>query len=189
MDELESYRLIAKRVEMLERSHHTSLQYNRRENIEISGIPETVTDENLEKTAVIILEAVGVPKIQAWQIHACHRLKNWNNTVLRFTTRKIADAALHNRNKLKSLNKTTIGLPEGTQLYINESLCRPYQFLNYKIRQALKRKDIYSYNLWKGRLSIKLREADRAINITHINDLISNIILPRKRISNFFNKN
>ena len=35
IEELESYKLIAKRVEILERSHLISMQYNRRESIEI----------------------------------------------------------------------------------------------------------------------------------------------------------
>ena len=48
MEELESYQLSAKRVEILERSHYKSLQYNRRESIEIPDIPDTVPDKELE---------------------------------------------------------------------------------------------------------------------------------------------
>ena len=73
--ELESYRLIAKRVEMLERSHLSSLQYTRREAIEISGIPHTVPDIDLENKSLEILESIGVAKINPLNVHACHRLK------------------------------------------------------------------------------------------------------------------
>ena len=45
VEELESYQLIAKRMEILECSHYKSLQYNRRELIEITGIPDTVPDK------------------------------------------------------------------------------------------------------------------------------------------------
>ena len=103
--------------------------------------------------------------------YACHRLKKCNNTIIKFTSRKFADAALHYRSKLKNIRKNSFGFAEGTKLFINESLCRPYQFLNYKVRQAAKVKKIFSYNLWKGKLTSKINETDRAIIISHINDL------------------
>ena len=77
-----SYWLIAKTVEMLERSHCSSLQYSRRESIEISGIPLTVADKDLENKSLEILQSIGVAKINPLNIHACHRLKNRNNTIL-----------------------------------------------------------------------------------------------------------
>ena len=46
------------------------------------------------------------------------------------------------------------------------------QFLFFKVRQASKSvgRNELSYNLWKGKLTIKLKEKDYAIS--HINDLI-----------------
>ena len=76
VEELESYSILTKRVEMLERSYMNHVQYNRRESIEIDGIPTSVCDEDLENTT--ILAEIGVPDIQPWQVHACHRLKNKN---------------------------------------------------------------------------------------------------------------
>ena len=162
------------------------MQYNRRESIEIAGIPETVTDECLEETTLGILEAIGVPKIEPYQVHACHRLKKRNNTIIKFTSRKFADAALHYRSKLKNIRKTSFGFAEGTKLFINESLCRPYQFLNYKVRQAAKVKKIFSYNLWKGKLTIKINETDRPIIISHINDLIEYELAAQSDIDLFY---
>ena len=53
VEELESYSIITKRVEMLvERSHMNHVQYNRRESIEIDGIPTSVCDEDLENTTL-----------------------------------------------------------------------------------------------------------------------------------------
>ena len=95
VEELESYNIIAKRVQMLERSQ----QYNRRESIELAGIPTSVPDEDLGQTSLSILSQIGVEEINSWQIHACHRLKNKKNTIIRFTTRKWADLTIHNRNK------------------------------------------------------------------------------------------
>ena len=84
IEELVSYKLIEERVKTLERSQIRSLQYNRRESIEIAGIPETVDEKNLEKTYVLILEEIGCGKIEPWQVHAFHRLRNKKNTIIRF---------------------------------------------------------------------------------------------------------
>ena len=168
IEELESYQLISRRIELLERSDFKNLQYGRRESIEIAGIPETVDD--FERKSIAILNSIGVDKIEWWQVH---RLKNRKNTVIRFTTRKFADSALHNRSKLKESDKTKIGLPPKTQLFVNESLCRPLGYLYYHVRQAYERKKIASFNLWKGQISIKMTKESEPLNIDHYRDLIN----------------
>ena len=46
------------------------------------------------------------------------------------------------------------------------------QFLAYKVRQAKKAKKIESYNLWKGKLTLKFEKKDKDTVIGHIQDLI-----------------
>ena len=166
VEELASYQLISKRVELLERSHIQSLQYDRRESLELQGIPEKIKDEDLESCCKDILEGIGCGTIQSSQITACHRLKNKSKTIIRFINRKHANLALHNRKKLRTLNIERHGFPPNTKIYINESLCRPMQFLHYKVRLAAKSKKIDSYNLWKGKLTTKFTADDRA---SHMN--------------------
>ena len=186
-EELESYKLISQRVEMLERSQVRHLQYNRRESIEIHGIPENVKDDALEKSAVNILESIGVKNIKPYQIHACHRLKNKRNTVIRFTTRKFADGALHHRKHLREVKKEDLGFAEGTKLFINESLCPPMKFLHYKVRLAHKNKKIVGFNLWKGKLSLTVAGNDDSIVISHISDLVILGLAEQEDIERFFN--
>ena len=168
LEELQSYQLIAKRVQMLERSHLQSIQYSRRESIEIYGLPESVSDNDLEQTCINILDDIGCGKIKKSAIHACHRMRNKKNTIIRFVNRKNADLAIHNRNKLKNIDKAKHGLTDN--IYVNESLCRPLQFLLFKVRTAFKAKKITSYNIWKGKLSLKIDE--QQFFISHIDDLI-----------------
>ena len=66
VEELESYQLIAKRVEIMKRSHYKSLQSNRRESIGISGIPDTVRDKELENKTLEILDSIVVGKVEPW---------------------------------------------------------------------------------------------------------------------------
>ena len=171
LEELESYRLISKRVELLERNLTSHMQYNRRESIEISGL-DKINNNDLEKTIVGILEDIGVGKIESWQVQACHRLKNPKNVIIKFVSRKHAALAIHNRKKLMNLDNEKHGLNRDAKIFINENLCRPLKFLHYKVRQAYKHKKISYFNLWKGKLSVKLGANSEIINIQHINDLI-----------------
>ena len=148
------------------------MQYNRRELIKFHGIPDTVSDGNLEKTWVDILEDIGVGKIKNYRVHACLRLKNKNKAIIRFISRKTADSALHHRAKLKDLNNEEHGFSAQTKIFINENLCPPMQYLAYLVRCALKSGKIAAYNLWKGKLSIQMTKEGSKIEIGHIQDLI-----------------
>ena len=63
-------------VEELQSYRFKHLQYCRRESIEIHGIRDNVDDKNLEPKSLEILGAIGIEKIEPWQVHACHTLKN-----------------------------------------------------------------------------------------------------------------
>ena len=57
-------------------------QYNRRENIEIDGIPDSVRNDELEAVVINILRRIGVHHLEEWEIVACHRLlKNRGDNV------------------------------------------------------------------------------------------------------------
>ena len=143
VDELQSYQLIAKRVQLLEKSHLNAMQYNRRESIEISGLPESF-DDKLEETCIEVLNDIGCGMIKKSEIHACHRLRNKKKTIIRFVNRKHADLALHNKKKLSKIDRKKYRLPADSSIYINESLRRPMQFLFFKVRNAFKSQKIAS---------------------------------------------
>ena len=70
--ELQSYQIVAQRVQLLERSHLKFLQYNRRESVEIHGIPRSVEDNGMENYCAGVLEEIGCGTITDKDIHACH---------------------------------------------------------------------------------------------------------------------
>ena len=71
-----------------------------------------------------------------------------------------------------NLDNEKYGLNRDTKIFINENLCRPLKFLHYKVHQAYKNKKISYFNLWKGKLPVKLGANSEIMNIQHINDLI-----------------
>ena len=50
-------------------------QYTRRESLIISGIPDRITQRDLEDTVLEILRSIGLTTITSYNITACHRLK------------------------------------------------------------------------------------------------------------------
>ena len=90
------------KVEDLEiKLHETELclnrldQYNRRNNIEIQGIPSNVTDEVLEDTVVNIFKSLNID-IKKSDIERCHTLckANPKTTIACFVNRKHAEEIL-----------------------------------------------------------------------------------------------
>ena len=52
-----------------------SLQYQRRDSIEIHGLLGSINDGDLEKACIDILVDIGCGEISTGDIHTCHRLK------------------------------------------------------------------------------------------------------------------
>ena len=96
-------------------------QYSRRNNVEISGIPQSVSDNQLEEKVVDILKVIDV-NITTKDVEACHRLgKKKKNVIVRVIDRKQRLKALQNKKKLKSIDKNAIGIPNAN-LFIRENL-------------------------------------------------------------------
>ena len=72
----------------LEIQNNSLDQHSRRNNVEISGIPQSVSDNQLEEKVVDILKAIDI-NITANEIEACHRLGKKNkNVIVQFINRK-----------------------------------------------------------------------------------------------------
>ena len=83
-------------------------QYSRRNNVKISGIPQLVSNNQLEQKVVDILKAIDV-NITTNETEACHHLGKKNkNVVARVINRKHCLKALRNKKKLKSIDKNAI---------------------------------------------------------------------------------
>ena len=106
--------------------------------MELRGIPEKIKDEDLEGCCIDILADIGCGTIPSSQITACHGLENKSKTIVRFINGKHANLALSDRKKLRTLDFERHGFLPNTKVYINESLCRPMQYLHYKVRLAAK---------------------------------------------------
>ena len=113
-------------TEALERDLGQFQQYNRRQNVEISGLPESIPNAELENVIISILRRIGVYQLEAHEIVACHRLKKKKNdktcpVIIRFVNRKRALQCLYNRKHIRDT------IHEYPNIYIHENLCPRYK--------------------------------------------------------------
>ena len=98
------------KVISLESSINQVKQYDRRKNIVISGIPDDISDNDLECTVVDIMKDVDVD-INSSDIEACHRIDKSdrrtasNKTIVCLVNRKYCKKALRKIKNFATINK------------------------------------------------------------------------------------
>ena len=151
-------------------------QYTRRNNIEISGLPETIEDKSLEDTVIKIAKAVDI-HIGENDIEACHRLSRRKKDngprriIVRFVNRKFAEKIMRKGNELrKPYIFKKADLTE--KIYINNNLCSYYRYLWGKVKSLYLKQLIDSFWVFNGSINLKFLDSNETMKVTHINDLI-----------------
>ena len=163
---------LLKQNRILERKCAANEHYSRRECLELSGIPDSIPNNNLEETVLKIFNETGVT-VNSRDVEACHRLNqkaNPKKVIIKLSKRKDVTRVMNNKKKLKSMKPQNIGLPSGCKVYINESLCKYYKYLWWKCKLLQTRGSIQSF--WVTNGSIRIRhQNDEVTSVTHIEDL------------------
>ena len=159
------------RFERLERELNLQKQYERRSSIEISGIPTTVDDADIEDTVIKVLKAAKVKVHTKFPSHmdiqAAHRKGKKGVVICKFVNRKFAYSAVSNSSNLKDADVFDNRSP----VYINPSLCPEFGYLHFAVRKAKKDNAIHSYKVRHGVMFIKKTEDEEELEISHVNDL------------------
>ena len=156
---------LLKQVENNERQCWENAQYLQCECVEVIGIPKTVESKDLEHTMCKVLNSIGFD-IEEDRIEACRWLTKSDHAIVKFSQGK--DLCI--KKGLKGLNPTNLGFPQGTKIYLNDSLCPYYRGLWNECKKFWNNK-IYSYLTVNGTVRIKQVENGPNKSITHINNL------------------
>ena len=162
---MESQLLVTRRVNdnlvkqnrILERKCAANEQYSRRECLEISGIPDSIPNNNLQETVLKIFNETGVT-VNTRDVEACHRLNqkaNPKNVIIKLSKRKDVARVMNNKKKLKSMKPQIIDSPSGCKVYIYESLCKYYNYFSWKCKLLQTRGSIQLF--WLTNWSIRIR--------------------------------
>ena len=104
----------------------------------------SVRDNVLEQKVCDVIQEIGVD-ICDRHIQVCHRLKDRDRRIVKITNRKDCLRILRVNRQLKGPNPSAVDLPEGTKIFINESLC-PYYRGIWNIYKKLRGKQkVYQY--------------------------------------------
>ena len=114
---------LVKQTGILERMCAANEQSSRPECLEISGIPDSTPNNNLQETVLKIFNETGVT-VNSRDVEACHRLNqkaNPKKVIIKLSKRKDVARVMNNKKKLKSMKPQNIGLLSGCRIYINEN--------------------------------------------------------------------
>ena len=140
---------LIERVVATERQCWENAQYSRRDTPEVVGIPMSVRENVVEQKVCDVLQEIGVDKCDR-DIQACHRLKDKDRTIVKFTNRKDCLRILRVKRKLRGLDPSAVDLPEGTKFFVNESLGPYYRGIWNKCKKIKGQTKCTSilYNEW-----------------------------------------
>ena len=155
------------------KAHVNSLdKYNRRNNLEIRGIPSSVSDDALEDKVVDIFHSLNI-NVSKHDIEDCHSLGKADpkNTIVPFLNCKFCYEALDNKLNLRKVDMTKLGFQAGAILYFSENLTHYNQRLAWKCRELKRASKIHSS--WSSKGIVKLRRSmnERPISIMHDSDI------------------
>ena len=159
-----------RRVVALERQRWGNNQYSRTESLEISSVPDSVSNDDLEKTTTKIFDKLDVA-IDPSNIEDCHWFKSYGpkKVIIKFARRKDVNLIRKNKNKLKGMNLCSVDI--NNPVFINDSLCSYYKMLWRKFKKLWSSKYIHAFWVSNGTLRLKLTENGRVHIITHSQDL------------------
>ena len=165
--------ILENKVITLEKNENLLEQYGRRNNLEITGIPDDVSHNDLENKVIGILNSIDV-KVTSADIEACHRMgKSKNNskkTIVRFVNRKFSKQALYNRKRLKTVDKSRIGL-SNANIFVNENLTITNNKIAYLCRSLKREKKIAKTYTTDGIVHICKLATSKPEKVLHVNEL------------------
>ena len=158
---------LKEKVVSLERQTWSNSQYSRRECLELSGIPETIENKDLEGTVLGIFEKLNV-MVDPSSVEHCHWIKpskGAKKVIVKLSRRKDASKIRLLKKGLKGMNLSSLGI--NSVVYINDSLCTYYKMLWGQCRKLLLNKWIPSFWVTNGTIKFKTVENGRVLAVTH----------------------
>ena len=144
------------RLIALERQCWANAQYSRWEFLEITGIPSSVSDKDLEEVVCKAITKAGVD-ITPDDIEDCHRVGNKGQTIIKFGKRKVSRQVFSVRKDLNKVKMSDIDLTGQSTLSINQSLCPNYRMLWSKTKTLYQKGKIDSFYVSNGNIKIRLQ--------------------------------
>ena len=152
-------------------------QKSRENNLEISGLPNSIDEASLENTCIEILGKVGV-NVTEHDTEGFHGLpvrkgNPGKPVIIKFVNRKSTEKAIENARNLKNMDLFGVDdYNKNTKIFLGINLTPYFKSLDYHCRQLKKASKISKcFPSSKGFIKIKL--GYRTSMVTHFNDLVA----------------
>ena len=144
---------LEEKVKSLEIQISKDEQYNRRNCVELSSIPDIITDDNLEDKIIEACKDINID-LSEKDIEACHRLpvrRNATNVskrvIVKFVNQKHAESILSKKFTLSSTDFSRLNI--NNKVYVNPSFCPYYHYLWGRCIDLQRRKMIPHVFVWE----------------------------------------
>ena len=167
---------LRQRLREVERKLENNLQYQRRNNIIIDGLPANIPANQLENRSLQLFASIGVDMVLG-DIEACHPLpakKGLAPVIVKVVNRKHAELAIKNRSKLKDSDKSFLGSNFHGNLFINNHLTPYFSHLAWRCRILKKKGLIRASSISNETVKIKINDGDGFVRIldgSHLDDV------------------
>ena len=91
-----------------------------------------------------------------------------------FTRRKDCKQVLQVKTELKDLSADDLDLPQGTKIFVNQSLCSYYRILWSKAKRLQSMGKVNNLFISGGTVKVKIDENSKPLAFTHLDDLAIN---------------
>ena len=166
---------LEERIISLEKDQAKSEQCSRRNKIELSGIPNDIPEDNLEKVVIDICHDSGL-EIEPKDIEGCHHLpvsrysRDSNKRVIvKFVNRKHPEAFLRNKKSISS--KDFSHLNGHGKVFFSVSLFPYYRYICGKCKGLQRRGKIYKVFCLGCTTGVKVTKFSGARKIFHERDI------------------
>ena len=157
----------------IERTAERSSQYSQYETLEISGVPASIPDSEVQATVLKIVNMLLPEAIGNSDIQACHRRGGKfarGRILLKLVYRPLVHSILKGRLKLKDASLTDIDERLTSTIYINEHLTPYYANLRYMCKKLWDLKIISNFLVSGFKVKMQRTVVDRVHIITHTED-------------------
>ena len=166
---------LEERIINLEKNQAKGEQYSRRNNVELSGIPNSICDEDLENTVINICKESGID-VNARDIEGCHRLPLSRNSrghdkrvIVKFVNRKYAEAMLKDKKRISGKNFEHLNVTN--KVFVSVFLCRYYTYILGKCEDLERQGKVHHVFCLGVIVCIKLSENGSLVKTYHISDI------------------
>ena len=150
-------------------------QDGQQNNVVLSGIPESVSEDFLEESVISVLADIDV-FVESEDIEACHRFgkpdrDKSQQTIVYFVNRKNCKKVLFNKKTLDSIDCSKHNFTQNIKIFASENLTPMNESIAYNCRKLKRSVLIHGCFSRDGIVRIKHREKDRPMKIFHMDKL------------------